>query len=88
MFVSSILGNGPPSQKDRKKPRLELGLALGNGSDMHFYIKTRLRLVAKWFSGRALDLRSLGCGLDSHREQLRSNLSQVVHIYVLCYQAV
>ena len=33
-------------------------------------------------SGRALDLRSLGRGFNSHRGQLCSNLGQVVHTYV------
>jgi len=38
--------------------------------------------VAQWRSGKALDLRSLGPGFDSHRGQLRSNLGQVVHTYL------
>ena len=43
--------------------------------------------VAQWLSGKALDLRSLGRGFDSHRRQLRSNLGQVVHT-CLRHQAV
>ena len=38
--------------------------------------------VAQWLSDRALDLRSLGCGFDSHCCQLHSNLGQVVHTYM------
>ena len=39
--------------------------------------------MAQWLSGRALDLRSLGCGFDSYQGgRLHNNLGQVVHTYV------
>ena len=38
--------------------------------------------IAQWLSGRALDLRSLSRGFDSHTGQLGSNLGQVVHTYL------
>jgi len=38
--------------------------------------------VVQWLSGRALDLRSLGRGFDSHWGQLHSNLGEVVYTCV------
>jgi len=38
--------------------------------------------VAQWHSGRALDLRSTGCWLDSCHHAFRCSLAQVVHSHV------
>ena len=45
--------------------------------------------VAQWRSGRALDLRSLGCWLDSHWGQgCAATLGKLFTLVCLCHQAV
>ena len=69
--------------------------ASGNTTPLAFDYETRFCIllcheVVQWLSGTALDVRSLGRGFDSHREQLQciTTLSKLFTPMCLCHQAV